>query len=291
MIRRLCDLGYLDAVADAHCNVSIRLDNLLVDVFDSKGRHYHLRMAEAYDMHREYQIAETVTQAWTKFVPRPLHFFREGAVSGIVFEGLRFSAVSTHDLLRSTPARLRLLPGDLIEFFCISSTAMVGKANPLQFAGVLADLNSRYLGTEHEALFLRVLAATDLERMAGLPARKQHGDFVMNNLGIRSSGLVVFDWEDFGKICLPGFDLAVLAASMIDFDPHKLRRLRALGRSASRAYPRWLADACRAMDLECSEFWRSVPFHLLIFLWLKDRYSSAIRQRVTSAIEGLLRDE
>jgi thiamine kinase-like enzyme len=43
-----------------------------------------------------------------------------------------------------------------------------------------------------------------------LPEVPQHGDFVHNNLGRARDTLYVFDWEDYGKVCLPGFDLAML---------------------------------------------------------------------------------
>ena len=48
-----------------------------------------------------------------------------------------------------------------------------------------------------------------------LPPLPQHGDLVLNNLGLRPDrGLVVFDWEDYAATSLPGLDLFTLENSI-----------------------------------------------------------------------------
>ena len=109
---RLRELGLLKDENAAHCNVFVRLDNVLVNVFDDDGRYYYLRMAEAYDMQREYDVARSVAEVVGRFVPQPLAFFRIGKLSCMVAEGVDFEIVTGAALLdatSSTPAVRELL--------------------------------------------------------------------------------------------------------------------------------------------------------------------------------------
>ena len=48
-----------------------------------------------------------------------------------------------------------------------------------------------------------------------LPQLPQHGDFCVDNLLVRPDGrIVVIDWEEFGAVRLPAYDLLTLFASM-----------------------------------------------------------------------------
>jgi thiamine kinase-like enzyme len=48
-----------------------------------------------------------------------------------------------------------------------------------------------------------------------LPQLPQHGDFCVDNLLVRPDGrIVVIDWEEFGAVRLPAYDLLTLFASV-----------------------------------------------------------------------------
>lgn len=290
MIELLCAklqaLGLMRAGARVQSNATIKLDNVLIDLFDDRGHYFYARVAELYDLEPEYRIAETVASHLGRFVPRPLAFFREQGLSCIVFEGLEFDVVSGADLLGAAPKSP--VARGLLDFLRGSTAALRGPPDPASFAKLLTDVDARFTGTEQESLWRDVRAATDVAHLASLPNQRQHGDFVPNNFGVCASGLLVFDWEDFGKVNLPGFDLAVLLASCVDFDPEELRRIRAPLANDLEARVEWLPEAFQVLGLEASRFWRCVPFHLIAFLCLKDRYSPAIRAKVVHAIEGLL---
>jgi len=88
---------------------------------------------------------------------------------------------------------------------------------------------------------------------------------------------------------VPGFDLAVLFGALVDFNPRKLRGMRdaALAGRPATAVP-WMEGACRVNNLDIRLFMQSLPFYLSLFMWLKDRYSPAIRLKVNRAIVALL---
>lgn len=52
-----------------------------------------------------------------------------------------------------------------------------------------------------------------LQEMSGkklLPRIPQHGDFCFNNLLIKEEQIVIIDWENYGQVCLPLYDLCTL---------------------------------------------------------------------------------
>jgi aminoglycoside phosphotransferase (APT) family kinase protein len=82
-----------------------------------------------------------------------------------------------------------------------------------------------------------------------LPRVAQHGDFTLGNLLAGPKGsVVVVDWEEFGQIKTPAYDLSVLFSNLPRRDPFAKRRLRKACFRALTAYatatglnPRWLS--------------------------------------------------
>ena len=116
-----------------------------------------------------------------------------------------------------------------------------------------------------------------------IPAR-QHGDLVMNNLGLRPCGsLVVFDWEDFGEVGLPGLDLFTLEYSF----EHEAARARAQGQ---RSHPDKFIDldaCCAAQHLSVADYRSLRVAHALAFLYLKRNYGPEIQGRLRNHILSL----
>jgi hypothetical protein len=282
---KLAELGLLDGGKPVRCNVFVKLDNVLMDVFEAGGRYLYVRVAETYDLEAEARIAYDVSGRLGGLVPRPLAFFRVDGLSCIVFEGVEFQVVTGGDLLTTRPNES--LGRNLLHFLATVHRSL--RTTSPDVTQVIAETDARFAGTEHQDLWAEVARGIDVGHLAALPGLLQHGDFVPNNLGIRRDGIVVFDWEDFGKVCLPGFDLAVLLASLVDFEPTELREMRDATSTGGAGGVEWLPAALHALELDPRQFWHDVPFHLFLFLGLKDRYSAAIRAKVARAIEGVLR--
>jgi len=284
VLARLREQGLLSDERAAHCNVFVRLDNLLVNVFDHDGRHYYLRMTEAYDLEQEYRVARSVAELVGRFVPQPRAFFRLDKLTCMVTEGVEFEVVTGSTLLEATTNAP--VVRELLAYFDHAAGALAVSGGSTHVDDLARILTERYVGTEQEQLCTRVLETSDLDALRALPAQRQHGDFVPNNFGMRGDRLLIFDWEDFGKVDLPGFDLAVLLGSLVDFDPGRLRAMR--DAELARAPVAWLNEACRLARIDTGLFLRSLPFYLCLFMWLKDRYSPAIRLKVNRAVAALL---
>lgn len=71
--------------------------------------------------------------------------------------------------------------------------------------------------TEIVATFGRMgEALTPLFQKTSLPRLPQHGDFYFDNILIDGERISVVDWEDFGEIFLPGYDLFCLLLNFYD---------------------------------------------------------------------------
>lgn len=131
------------------------------------------------------------------------------------------------------------------------------------------DAHLRHLDTE--------IAVSTLEQsLAQLPEVPQHGDLVLNNLGVRSAHrLVVFDWEDYGAVSLAGLDLFTLETSLgNDLD-------RPSTRSGTSGVQEVLDTdrLCRALGLDRGLYERLKPAYALVFRYLKRNYGPDVRSR------------
>lgn len=64
----------------------------------------------------------------------------------------------------------------------------------------------------------RWLDQTGAALLARMPRVIQHGDLAVNNVGVRDGGLVVFDWEDYGRVAFPVFDFTIFTSSLLRFN-------------------------------------------------------------------------
>jgi hypothetical protein len=125
--------------------------------------------------------------------------------------------------------------------------------------------------------------AAEIESM---PMWPQHGDFVVNNLGHVGKRLVAFDWEDYGKVSLPGLDILTLALSLTGMTVQGTAAI--VGRAGGAAFvDAFLRTTCEAQALDLPRFRRMVPFYLLVFLHLKRSYGVAVQQRIASLLKSL----
>jgi hypothetical protein len=135
---------------------------------------------------------------------------------------------------------------------------------------------------------LQAVAGPALQRLGAalktLPALPQHGDLVINNLGLRPGReLVIFDWEDYGAVNLPGLDLFTLENSV-----HQDLARRSRYRSSQMSIPALdIGRLCDALGLS-QDLYRELRLgHALVFRYLKRNYSSEVRAGLDLLINGL----
>ena len=121
-------------------------------------------------------------------------------------------------------------------------------------------------------------------RLGEWRATCQHGDLVMNNLGLRPAGnLIIFDWEDFGAVALPGLDLFTLEFSL----EHDAKLARARGQVLHPEKILDIASCCAAQNLSVGDYKGLRLAHALAFLFIKRKYGPEIQGRLRDLIRIL----
>ena len=135
---------------------------------------------------------------------------------------------------------------------------------------------------------MQATAAIGLQRLTqalpSLPALPQHGDLVLNNLGLRPNReLVIFDWEDYGAVMLPGLDLFTLDNSI----RQDLDLRRASSPSPTSACGLDIGRLAAALGLSRQLYEELKLSYALVFRYLKRNYSAEVRARVDELIRDL----
>jgi hypothetical protein len=278
----LAELG-LWQVGQRRCyNVSItKGDVLLITVFTSDHSFLHVRASELVNLQSEFRAHREAWATYPQFVPRPLGYLARDGWEIIVTEGVFYQPLSRNLTLTSGPVQ------GILEFFATASRQARSKTPAKPHGCLLANLHDTFKNTPFASVlqpWLTVPGRGELEAVSHIP---QHGDFVLENLGNANSKLVIFDWEDFGKIALAGLDLCSLFISTVEFDAREIRLLMEVDKSVSNRHASLLKQACVALDLDFQLFRRLIPLYALIFLRLKENYTGRIQQRTAALLQQL----
>jgi hypothetical protein len=214
----------------------------------------------------EYVALRIAHEAFPDNVPQPVGFYQKSGLEILICRGIRHKKVrSLQDYRHIIHKEIKaILKGSKIFFReekpssphmqQLMTACDYFKNRP--FSNAMRD----WLGNLNSTL------------VNSLPHIKQHGDLTLYNMGVAGDKLIIFDWEDFGKISIPGFDLCCLAVnSVTQFSPMGIERI--LERSA---YPKEVMDIitcyCKELPLDQETFFHLYPIYLFYFLYLKDRY-------------------
>jgi len=243
------------------------------------GAFFHIRLKRVGDSPVEYANLCNAWQTFPRHAPEPLGQYFEDDWEIIVVRGIRHRLVSRGSVARDSHGVVR----EIVSFLEASGTG-ARVAEPVEsHREFLQHVLERATDSTCAAIVREWITNG---RLDVLPHIRQHCDFVIGNLGLTADGLVVFDWEDFGRIELPGFDLCTLLASDAGLDANRLFAIIRGGDQRVGAYAELLERGCPAIDMRPDLFRQLIPLYLVIFLDLKRAYGKAIR----GVISGLIRD-
>lgn len=148
-------------------------------------------------------------------------------------------------------------------------------------------------GADDTPAFRGYLETTFLKSAGNRPPAAQHCDFTYANLGLAGDGtLMVFDWEQYGMVRLPGFDFATFL-----FGHHHhcgttdelVRSPDALIAVIERDFGRGFLES---IGFTADSFVAVFPAYLRMFWMLKrDGFSAAINRRMQSMWQRLRSSE
>lgn len=240
--------------------------------------HTHVKFSDCFDLAAEAARSETASRDYPGLAPA---FVGYGC-----FDGMQLLVSRAADADSFDPAALlRRPPAGLIGYF-----AALPRARPprdiaaIGNAELVAEVGRYFAQHPLAALAGRWLASEAVAGVAAMPAMPQHGDLVLNNLGRLGDGsLVIFDWEDFGSVSLPGLDLYTLELSLAASGGPG----RPGGGQRSASTRALVGRACEAMGLAVADYQRLAPFYALVFRYLKRKYGPEVRARMDREILGL----
>jgi hypothetical protein len=174
---------------------------------------------------REFTNLQQAYAAAPEWVPRPLHFGAQGNFWTLWMQGvpgMRFKRRHTAGVMRSmveTVARLHAATG-----------LPSGNVQPDRYRrSVTEPLHAlREFGSSPavEEGCRRLFAKTGADWIGLLPVISQHGDLYDGNLLEHNGGWHVVDWESYGMVDLPAYDLYTLLLSMLLVDGATCREWR-----------------------------------------------------------------
>ena len=270
------------------CYINITTgESLSISAFVSDTVFFQIKASEFMDLIPQYGA---YCRAWDDFpalVPRPLGHSARNGWSIMVTEGKHHVMARAAELLPAANHEPGTLARGLLNFFETSARhagnhPFVDAADDLD-GGLTAHFESSPM-SRVASYWIEQSRESGLHAMAAVP---QHGDFVFNNLASSAGRLVVFDWEDYGRCCLPGLDIFTLCLSLLE---EKVAALRAMMDGAEAPHSpveHLLRHACEIQKIPLPLFRRLVPFYLLVFLYLKRNYGVSVQQRMSALLVQL----
>jgi hypothetical protein len=258
-------------------------DTLWLDVFRRDGSYLHVKAAEFITLRDEARVYADAFSRHGEYMPEPRGFTTCEGWELLIAEGVEHRPLHPNPLADAPGASL--VAREIWRYFAAASRTPRDEDPRHAHESLVGRLRQTFRDSPFAPLVAQWSSESALGALAALGAVAQHGDFVENNLGMTPRGLRVFDWEDFGKVALPGFDLCTLAVSLAngiapdaDMDRH--------GPLASRI-DAFVAPACESLGLDLDTFWHLVPLYLLAFLHLKQGYATGVRDRTARLLQRL----
>jgi hypothetical protein len=253
--------------------------NLTFLVYPPGSAFYLVKVGLQNDLRREFDGFSAGHAAFPHGVPRPLKLSRHRSFPTLVTTGIQLAPLGA----LSMRAPQRALRQSLAVFFATANLAFrvnVTVSHSQRIREALEDLPV-IPRTSWERYFNSI--ATDVDH---LPAVRQHGDFSVNNLGMHGDDLVVIDWEDYGRECLPGYDLALLLLALNEFSVARVRE-----NTLDGAVHAWILKAgSEGTGIPPAMFIRLLPAYLALTLRMKTEmaYGHGLRSLVINALADSL---
>lgn len=282
----LVEHGLVPPQRRLHYYVNLTMgESISIGAFHDGRRFLQVKASRFVDLAPEYAAYQRAYADFPVFVPRPLALDVREPWRIMVSDGVDHAPFPARHVLRYREGDLGAV-GDLFAFFALAAErADEGAAS---HAALLTALDQHFASSPHAAIAARCLARVDRADVLALPSWPQHGDLVINNLGVTRGRLVIFDWEDYGRALLPGLDIATLLFSVWSSDPAQLRALASDADDVHGALAAFVRRACAGAHLNHDRFRRLFCLYLLVFLYLKRSYGAGVQEHVGRLLERIV---
>lgn len=262
----LQDSGYVPKGHD--CNVNIFLGrNSFLHFFLPGGKSLAVKVADigsdsAKALENEACALQKLYAIYNGLIPKFIMLGRNEDFTFLVMEGLTVSGATIDDVMSlSGSQRLtmqHLLGGEdrRIDRDINSSD------NPVRILARAIEILPE--GLQHK--YKKIMKDREWEAfLLTMPAIPQHGDLAINNVGKTERGIIIFDWEDYGIIDIPGFDLCIMLCSSCDFKKDKLLAIIDGIYQDAENSDHFLAPIVAGLHAGQARFINLIMIHLILF--------------------------
>jgi aminoglycoside phosphotransferase (APT) family kinase protein len=240
------------------------------------GSFYLVKVAAAGSLEREYLGLSMAHAAMPRNTPRPLGLSTHDSFPVLVVSGITHSALAPLD---AATRREKFETGinQLIEISSRSFLVPSAEEGGSDVCIALEQASRHVHWPDWQEYCDRVMPY-----VTALPRVYQHGDLSLNNIGVAGEELIFFDWEDFGLVDVPGFDLAIVLLSLHQFDAVALaRRL-----SKPSLEQRLMQSGSTRLRIEARTFLFLFPAYLSLFAHMKATrgYDAEVSLRAYTAL-------
>lgn len=283
VVRALAQQGWIDAAVRYERLVQLTRASGICMILVRDGLYEtYVKFSPHMDYADEAARSAAAHAAHPNLTARFLGHIHVDGVDIMASQALQYQELAGKDLLTGQLAAK--VASALTEYFTSMASAGIPKALPavgnLDLPAVLRD----YFKNHPLSACTEPWLGPELdEKLAVLTPLPQHGDFVLNNLGDIGRTLVIFDWEDYARIQLPGMDLYSLLMSL---GLGGVRSVVDYGQNHPEL-PELVRRLCGAMKLPVQVYESLIPIYLLTFLYLKRDYARAVQQHMETLLQGL----
>jgi hypothetical protein len=245
-----------------------------MQVFPTKGNQFWNVKVAHKGLEREYCALHRALTVFPDSVPTPLALRQCGGFDFLVTLGIAVHCVR----------RVSVELTAFVKSFLEMTTTEFREPDDVSHRRFLSDLCcSGYVG-EWSAELGSWLASWPSGVIDRMPHVAQHGDFCLLNVGVKRGRYIIFDWEDFGRVSLPGFDLAVLVMSLLGWKADAV--ISVLGGSGPEEARQLLIFLKNMLEVSEMGLRDIIKVYAIIFLHLKR--SLKYRPPIISATSELL---
>lgn len=173
-------------------------------------------------LEKEARALQEVHNLYTGLIPRFIALGHTDKFNILVMAGMTITTASIEDVMflsgKQRELMQRLLSGE--DRIVSLEDYTPGKAAEVMEPAI------ELLPDELSQKYKNIMKDREWEEfLNNMPFIPQHGDLAINNVGKTDTGIIVFDWEDYGLINIPGFDLCVMLLSGCRFNNEQLNRI------------------------------------------------------------------
>ncbi len=274
--------GMIDRADIGSCNI-ILARKTTVQVFD-RHRRYMVKIFGKNESTSEFDFQREAHELLQRYVAEPLLRVTEGPYTYCIYRYLSHSTLSFNDLVSNGNKKICT---DLMRYFDSMDKNALIRDHSFNSPENIQAINAAVCRIAPELRLENAVCERIAELLSSLPAVKQHGDFTFNNLSKGGEGLIIFDWEDFGRVNYPGYDLATLIFSSFKFDFQEIKyffegkidcNLGKIMRHFNNIY-----------NINSYDFFTLFRYYLYVFLYMKIKYNYGeyIKDRVLDLLRQM----